>query len=277
MSCAILKPSRDRPSRKSPAIASRGAKPMLCTKPSNFGQVCRQVGEQLVDLRVVAHVAIEDQLGVEVRGEFGDAVLEALADVAEGQFGALRVAGLGDAVGDRAVRQHAGDQEFLAGEKAHESLPREKSVQNCRMRGLLLCAGLSMLAAPRSGPPMRYAQLGDLKYPPGFTHFDYVNPEAPKGGEIRLVPPTAARPTSTSSTRSRSRAPRRLRLGGLMFESLLTGSAGRDRPPAYGLLAEDVEVAPDRLSATFRLQPEGALPQRRAGAGRRREAFASTR
>ena len=56
-----------------------------------------------VDLRVVAHVAVEDQLGVEFGRELGDAVLETLADVAEGQFRALRVAGLGDAVGDGAV------------------------------------------------------------------------------------------------------------------------------------------------------------------------------
>jgi hypothetical protein len=31
------------------------------------------------------------------------------------------------------------------------------------------------------------ALWGDLKYPAGFTHFDYVNPQAPKGGELRLV------------------------------------------------------------------------------------------
>ncbi len=29
--------------------------------------------------------------------------------------------------------------------------------------------------------------LGDVKYPPGFRHFDYVNPQAPKGGAVRLV------------------------------------------------------------------------------------------
>ena len=32
-----------------------------------------------------------------------------------------------------------------------------------------------------------YALWGDLKYPPGFPNFDYVNPAAPKGGELRLV------------------------------------------------------------------------------------------
>jgi hypothetical protein len=78
-----------------------------------------QVGEQAVDLRVVGHVAVEDQRRAELGGELGDAVLEALALVAEGQFGALAVAGAGDAVGDGAVGQHAGDQQALAGEKAH--------------------------------------------------------------------------------------------------------------------------------------------------------------
>ena len=29
--------------------------------------------------------------------------------------------------------------------------------------------------------------FGDLKYPEGFKHFDYVNPQAPKGGRIRLA------------------------------------------------------------------------------------------
>ena len=84
------------------------------------GQVCARSANSLLDLRVVADVAVEDQFRAEVGGEFGDAVLEALADVAEGELGALFVAGLGDAVGDRAVGQNAGDQQFLAGKKAHE-------------------------------------------------------------------------------------------------------------------------------------------------------------
>ena len=40
MSWAMRKDSRDSPSRKSPAIASRGAKPIEWTKPSNCGQAC---------------------------------------------------------------------------------------------------------------------------------------------------------------------------------------------------------------------------------------------
>ena len=32
-----------------------------------------------------------------------------------------------------------------------------------------------------------YKPFGELKYPPGFEHFDYVNPDAPKGGTLRLM------------------------------------------------------------------------------------------
>lgn len=98
-----------------------------------------------------------------------------------------------------------------------------------------------------------YSQFGDVKYPPGFTHFDYVNPQAPKGGEIRMVPPT--RPSNFDKFNPftlRGTAPHGL--AALLFDSLLTGNS--DEPTtAYGLLAQDVSVPPDRLSATFRLDP----------------------
>ena len=99
-----------------------------------------------------------------------------------------------------------------------------------------------------------YAQFGDIQYAPGFTHFSYVNPAAPKGGEIRMVPPT--RPTNFDKFNPftlRGTAP--YGIGTLMFESLLVGNA-EEPTTAYGLLAEDVDVAPDKLSATFRLNPK---------------------
>ena len=99
-----------------------------------------------------------------------------------------------------------------------------------------------------------YAQFGDIKYAPGFTHFSYVNPAAPKGGEIRMVPPT--RPTNFDKFNPftlRGTAP--YGIGTLMVESLLVGNS-EEPTTAYGLLAEDVEVAPDKLSATFRLHPK---------------------
>ncbi len=99
-----------------------------------------------------------------------------------------------------------------------------------------------------------YALWGHLKYPPGFAHFDYVNPDAPKGGELRLVSNLR---TSTFDKYNpftlRGSAP--AYLSDLLFDSLLAGAAD-ETGAAYGLLAEDVQLAPDRLSATFRLRRE---------------------
>jgi len=120
------------------------------------------------------------------------------------------------------------------------------------MRGWLLWI-LALSAAP-SWAAHAYAQFGDVKYPPGFTHFDYVNPGAPKGGEIRMVPST--RPTNFDKFNPftlKGTAP--AGLGSLMFESLLTGNF-EEPTTAYGLLADDVVVAPDRKSATFRINPK---------------------
>jgi microcin C transport system substrate-binding protein len=98
-----------------------------------------------------------------------------------------------------------------------------------------------------------YAQFGDIKYPAGFTHFDWVNPNAPKGGDIGLVAPTRLTNFDKFNPFTlKGAAPPGL--SALVFETLLTGTM--DEPTtAYGLLAEDVEVAEDRLSATFRLNP----------------------
>src|SRR6218665_675813 len=57
--------------------------------------------------------------------------------------------------------------------------------QNCRMRFWLIF--LLMVCAAPARAAHGYALWGDLKYPPGFAHFDYVNPAAPKGGELRMV------------------------------------------------------------------------------------------
>ncbi|MFZ2294587.1 MAG: extracellular solute-binding protein [Polaromonas sp.] len=126
------------------------------------------------------------------------------------------------------------------------------------MRDLTFLRALMMVSlaclAPASWAAHAYAQFGDIKYPAGFSHFDYVNPAAPKGGEIRMVPPT--RPTNFDKFNPftlRGTAP--YGLGILLIESLLTGNA-EEPTTAYGLLADDVTVAPDKLSATFHLNPK---------------------
>ena len=119
-------------------------------------------------------------------------------------------------------------------------------------RGPIAVVGalLGALAADAWGAHA-YAQFGDIKYPPGFPHFAWVNPDAPKGGEIQLVAPLRItnfdkfNPFTLKGTAPPG-------LGSLVFETLLTGTF--DEPAtAYGLLAEDVSVAADGMSATFRL------------------------
>ena len=99
-----------------------------------------------------------------------------------------------------------------------------------------------------------YALWGDLKYPNGFSHFGYVNPQAPKGGELRLVSNSRASTFDKYNPFTiKGSAPSYL--ADLMFDSLLVGALD-ETGSGYGLLAEDVSVAPDGLSATFKLRPQ---------------------
>jgi microcin C transport system substrate-binding protein len=120
------------------------------------------------------------------------------------------------------------------------------------MRALVLLLTAFFGAAAWAAPG--YAIWGTFKYPPGFDHFEYVDPAAPKGGELRLV---AGSRISTFDKYNpftlRGSAPSFL--ADMLFESLLATPMD-EIGVAYGLLAEDVEVAPDRLSATFRLRPQ---------------------
>jgi len=111
---------------------------------------------------------------------------------------------------------------------------------------LWFAACLPALAAPVHGLAMH----GLPKYPAGFTHFDYVNPTAPKGGELRLA--EIGGWDSLNPFVVKGEAP-----GGadLPFETLMVESA--DEPfSEYGLLAESVEVPPDRSWVAFTLRPE---------------------
>jgi microcin C transport system substrate-binding protein len=123
-----------------------------------------------------------------------------------------------------------------------------------RRRGLLqLLLAAWALHSGSAFAAHAYAQFGDIKYPAGFPHFEWVDPKAPKGGTLDLVPPLRItnfdkyNPFTLKGTAPPG-------LSSLLFETLLTGTL--DEPTtAYGLLAEDVQIAPDRLSATFRLNP----------------------
>ena len=97
-------------------------------------------------------------------------------------------------------------------------------------------------AVPRHG----MSAFGDLKYPSDFPHFDYVNPNAPKGGAFRLHSIGTfdnLNPFVLKGTRLRGDAA--IALSGLPYDSLMVRAL--DEPDAmYGLVANRVEIAPDR-------------------------------
>jgi microcin C transport system substrate-binding protein len=115
----------------------------------------------------------------------------------------------------------------------------------------LLCAAPAG-AAPSHG----MSTFGDLKYPAGFSHFDYVNPDAPKGGRIATIG-TAAMDTFDSFNAFILKGDAAQGLD-LLFDTLMVRAM--DEPDAvYGLVASDADIAGDRKSVTFNLRPEAAF------------------
>lgn len=118
-----------------------------------------------------------------------------------------------------------------------------------------MCAAVVMAMWSSAGWAAHgYALWGDLKYGENFAHFDYVNPDAPKGGELRLVSNQRLSTFDKYNPFTLKGSPPAYLID-LLFEPLLLASMD-ETASGYGLLAQDVDVAPDRLSVTFRLRAE---------------------
>jgi microcin C transport system substrate-binding protein len=109
-----------------------------------------------------------------------------------------------------------------------------------------------VLVAPQAHAVHAIAQYGEPKYPAGFAHFDYVNPNAPKGGTLVLANPS--RLTSFDKFNPFTLRGNTAPGVDLLFESLTVGSSD-EIASAYGLLADDIQLAPDGLSVTFHINP----------------------
>ena len=106
----------------------------------------------------------------------------------------------------------------------------------------------STMAEQDVKPVHGIAMHGHPKYGPDFEHFDYVNPNAPKGGKLSQ----ASRGTFDSFN---TLIPKGSAIGTGSTESLLTRSF--DEPfTEYGLIAESLEVPEDRSWVIFNLRPE---------------------
>jgi microcin C transport system substrate-binding protein len=125
--------------------------------------------------------------------------------------------------------------------------------------------GLRPLATPASAEPSAAAPnpgdqpwqhglslFGEVKYPEGFKHFDYVNPQAPKGGTVRMI----AVGTFDNFNMAVSGVRGSLSAGlNLLYNSLMA-DAMDEVSTEYGLLAEAVRHPPDFSSVTYRLRAE---------------------
>ena len=105
-----------------------------------------------------------------------------------------------------------------------------------------------------AAPEHAIAMLGAPKYAADFTHFDYVNPDAPRGGTLRLhalgsfdsLNPYIVRGKKAAGIHHGS---------GMYFETLATRA--RDEPfTLYGLIAQTIETPDDRSWVEFTLRPE---------------------
>ena len=92
--------------------------------------------------------------------------------------------------------------------------------------------------------------FGELKYEKDFTHLEYVNPNAPKGGEVSIWAFGSFDSMHPYTTKGRSGS-----LSSIFFESLLTGTSD-EIDASYGLVAENIEYPEDRSWVIFNMRPE---------------------
>jgi microcin C transport system substrate-binding protein len=119
-------------------------------------------------------------------------------------------------------------------------------------RGVLLLVFSACLLAPPAAHAAATIALGYTpKYPPGFDHFDYVQVNAPKGGDLQLSWSGSFDKLNPYTLKGVSA----VGLDELVFEPLMEQAL--DEPYSlYAHLAEDISLSSDRLSVSFRLNPK---------------------
>lgn len=115
--------------------------------------------------------------------------------------------------------------------------------------GLVLLAPFAR-ADQAMAPVHALSMYGQPKYGPAFAHFDYVNPNAPKGGKVKLATVGTFDTLNPFTLKGVAAAG-----SDMLFDTLMVSSA--DEPfTEYGLVAKSVEVPPDRSWVIFDLRPE---------------------
>ena len=121
------------------------------------------------------------------------------------------------------------------------------------IRGTALTAFLALAGVAEAQETITahgISTFGDLKYPADFQHLDYVNPDAPKGGEISEWASGGFDSMNPYSIKGRSAA-----LSSAMYEPILMG-VDDEIGSAYCLLCSTLEYPADRSWVIFDLRPE---------------------
>ncbi len=126
--------------------------------------------------------------------------------------------------------------------------------------GLAACLPAGAAVIERHG----YAQFGSLKYPANFSHFDWVNPQAPKGGSVRLMAagtfdtlnPYTLKGSSPVGTANFLQYGINELNAPLMVGTGIYDPSGDEPTSSYGLIAASVEYSKDRSWVVFNLRPE---------------------
>ena len=133
---------------------------------------------------------------------------------------------------------------------AIHTAPRPSRFCTMAIAAALIAVPMSLPAAADDITAHGISTFGELKYDAGFPHLDYVNPDAPKGGEISVWGFGSFDSMHPYSTKGRSG-----QLSSIFFESLLESTA--DEPDSsYGLVAESMEYPEDRSEVIFNMRPE---------------------
>jgi microcin C transport system substrate-binding protein len=136
----------------------------------------------------------------------------------------------------------------------HDDRPEPLPTRPKRWRGAVLATALSALAAPGLAADPQVisswgiSPFGNLKYPQDFKHLDYVNPDAPKGGEISEWAFGGFDSMNPYIQKGRAAA-----LSSIFYESLLTGVAD-EHDAEYCLICKTLEYPEDRSWVIFNLR-----------------------
>ncbi len=123
--------------------------------------------------------------------------------------------------------------------------------------GAALIAGAAWAQDGKMIKSHGYSFYGDLKYPADYKHFDYVNPDAPKGGEISISTLGTFDSMNPYSRKGRGGA-----LSTIMYESLLGQGTGNEAAPAdvydesYCLLCESLEYPETKDWVIFHMRKD---------------------